>query len=119
MPIVNQIGGEAVILNDLVNRPLSVNLVINATSVSSLDESPELAGWVSRLQLSDCELVMDMNYGRSQNFWQNMAENMGIRFIDGLSALSNQARRSFALWTGIDIMPEWIMTALKESKPVV
>lgn len=117
--IVNQIGGEAISMDALTDRILSVNLVVNATSVSSPDEGMELAELVGRLQLSDCELVIDLNYGRPQNFWQLMAQSKGIRFMDGLSSLANQARRTFSLWTGVDVKPETVVTAMRLAKVTV
>jgi shikimate dehydrogenase len=117
--IVKQIGGEAIILNSLPDRLLPVNLVVNATSVSSPDEAPELAELVNRLQLPNCEMVMDLNYGRSRNLWQDMAQNKGIPFMDGLSSLANQAKRTFALWTGIDVKPEVVVTAIQDSSSAI
>jgi shikimate dehydrogenase len=117
--IVNQIGGEAISMDALLDRVLPVNLVVNATSVSSLDEGQELAELVNRLQLPKCELVMDLNYGRPLNFWQDMAQGKGIRFMDGLSSLSNQAKRTFSLWTGVDVKPEIVVTAIQDSASAV
>ena len=113
--VVKQIGGEAVSLDTLTDRPLPVNLVVNATSVSSPDEAPELSELVNQLQLPNCEMVLDLNYGRSRNFWQDMAHSKGIPFMDGLSSLANQAKRTFALWTGIDVKPDVVVTAIQES----
>jgi len=104
--IANRIGGEPTALSSLRERSIPVNIVVNATSVSSPDESPELAALVAGLDVPGCELVFDLNYGRSQNFWQDMAQARGIRFMDGLSTLAYQARRTFALWTGVQIEPE-------------
>jgi shikimate dehydrogenase len=117
--IVKQIGGEAVSLDILPDRLLSVNLVVNATSVSSPDEAPELAELVNRLQLTNCEMVIDLNYGRYRNFWQDMAQSKGIPFMDGLSSLANQAKRTFALWTGIEVKPEVVITAIQESASAI
>jgi shikimate dehydrogenase len=117
--IVNQIGGEAILMNTLLDRVLSVDLVVNATSVSSPDESMEMAEMVNGLQLSNCELVYDLNYGRSQNFWRDMAQSKSIRFLDGLSSLANQAKRTFALWTGVEIKPEIVLTAIHESTSAI
>ena len=117
--IVNKIGGEALSLSTLADRPLSVNLVVNATSVSSPDEAPELAELVSRLQLPDCEMLIDLNYGRPHNFWQDMAQSKGIPFMDGLSSLANQAKRTFALWTGIEVKPEVVVTAIQDSSSAI
>ncbi|OEU64371.1 MAG: hypothetical protein BBJ57_06825 [Desulfobacterales bacterium PC51MH44] len=113
--IANRFDGEAKPINTLPNQPLAVNILVNATSVSSTDESPELAALMERLELRDCELVLDLNYGRSQNFWQDMALRNGIRFMDGLSTLVNQAKRTFALWTGIQVPPEEVLKVIDEN----
>jgi len=67
------------------------------------------------LDLPNCELILDLNYGRTQNFWQDLARNKGIRFMDGLAPLAYQARRTFALWTGLQVPPEEFLKALDES----
>jgi len=112
--IVHRFSGDAMQIYDLPDRPLPANIVVNATSVSSTDESPELSAVVEKLKVPECELVLDLNYGRTQNFWQDMAKAKGIRFVDGLSPLAFQARRTFALWTGAQVPPEEFLKALDE-----
>lgn len=112
--IVKQFGGEAVTMNTLPDQLLPVNLVINATSVSGPDEAPELAEMVKHLKLHDCEMVIDLNYGRPRNFWREMAQNNGVPFMDGLSSLANQAKSTFALWTGIEVKPEIVIAAIRD-----
>ncbi len=114
--IVKQIGGEAVMLDTLSDQHLPVSLVINATSVSSPDEAPELVEIVNRLNLPHCEMVIDLNYGRPRNFWKEMAQSKSIPFMDGLSSVANQARSTFALWTGIEVDPEIVITAIQDSR---
>jgi shikimate dehydrogenase len=109
-----QIGGEARPLKTISDQSISAKIVVNATSVSSFDEAPELATITDNLKIRDCELVLDMNYGRSQNIWKKMAQANGVRFIDGLSTLANQGRRTFALWTGTDVTSDLFLKALKE-----
>jgi len=108
-------GGEALSLEALAEQPVTANLIVNATSVSSPDESPELAALVGNLKPSGCELLMDLNYGRLENFWRTMARKNGIPFLDGLSALAYQARRTFELWTGLKIPPEEFLKAVESS----
>lgn len=108
------VGGEVLEMSSVPGRLLPVDIVVNATSVSSSEESPEMAAMVRHLEVTDCRLVFDLNYGRRANFWQEMAERKGIQFIDGLSALAFQARRTFALWTGLQVPPEEFIRALKE-----
>lgn len=114
LEIVDRFSGDAMPIYDLPDRPFPANIVVNATSVSSTDESPELAAVVEKLEIPECELVLDLNYGHTQNFWQDMAKARGIRFVDGLSTLAFQARRTFALWTGTQVPPEEFLKALDE-----
>lgn len=111
--IVAQFSGRGVGLSILRGLPLPARIIINATSVSSPDESTELAGLVEKLELRGCELILDLNYGRRRNFWQEKAEKEGVRFMDGLTPLAFQARRTLQLWTGIQVPPEEFLSALE------
>ena len=113
--IVDCFGGKAIPLYALENNPLAVNIVVNATSVSSPDESSEMALLFERLKIEDCELVLDLNYGRSENFWRDLARHNRAQFMDGLSTLAYQSRRTLALWTGIQAPPEEFLKAIDES----
>jgi len=110
--LVSRLGGEALALDTVFDRPVSANIVVNATSVSGYEESPELSARVGRLEVPDCELMLDLNYGRSKNFWQDMARARNVRFMDGLPSLAYQARYTFKLWTGVVVEPEEFITAL-------
>jgi shikimate dehydrogenase len=46
-------------------------------------------------------LVMDANYGLKNEFLAT-ARNVGLKAIDGLEMLIQQAALSFKLWTGLD-----------------
>ena len=107
------VNGVARSIYSLQEQPVAAQLVVNATSVSSHDESPELAALVENLEFPDCELLMDLNYGRLQNFWQMRAAKNHLTFVDGLPALAYQAKRTFALWTGIQISPKEFLAALE------
>jgi shikimate dehydrogenase len=113
--MAERLGGEAISLEEVVASPPGVDMVINATSVSSEDESPEFAALVDRLDLSGCQLLMDLNYGREKNIWERKAATSGVRFIDGLRTLAYQARRTFSLWTGIQVEPNEFLSALNIS----
>jgi shikimate dehydrogenase len=56
--------------------------------------------------------VIDINYGRGDNFWQALARRGQVSFQDGLAMLALQARDSFKLWTGLDLPPEIFKQAL-------
>jgi shikimate dehydrogenase len=111
--IVTQFSGRGVDLGILSGLPLPARIIINATSVSSPEESADMAGLVEKLKLRGCELILDLNYGRRRNFWQEKAEKEGIRFMDGLNPLAYQARRTLQLWTGIQVPPEEFLNALQ------
>jgi len=102
-------------LEALPDRPVTADIVVNATSVSSPIEAPDLALLTQTLQLPACRLVLDLNYGRPQNFWRDMAGRQDIQFMDGLPALAYQARRTFALWTRVQVDPAEFLNALQES----
>ena len=112
--IVHRFGGEALPLYDLADQALTANIVVNTTSVSSPDESPEMKALLENISIKNCELVVDLNYGRSENFWQDMAQRIGAQFMDGLPSLAYQSRRTLALWTGIQVPPEEFLKALDE-----
>ncbi len=113
MDMAERLGGEAVALEDVRAGPVDVDLIINATSVSAEDESPEFAALVGGLTLEGCELLLDLNYGREVNIWEQKAAASGVRFMDGLRPLAYQARRTFALWTGVQVEPNEFLTVLE------
>lgn len=100
-------------LKDLADFPIDVDLIVNATSISSRDDSSEFSGIVDSIKSNGCQLVFDLNYGHRENIWQTLAEKGGIRFMDGLSALAYQARRTFLLWTGQEVPQEEFLKALE------
>jgi shikimate dehydrogenase len=112
--IVDCFGGKAIPLDALEDQPLTVNIVVNATSVSSPDESPEMASLLERFKVKGCELVLDLNYDRSENFWRDLARRNRAQFMDGLSTLAYQSRRTLALWTGIQVPPEEFRKAINK-----
>jgi shikimate dehydrogenase len=111
--ITDRIGGEARPLTSISKEPVNADIIVNATSVSSTEEAPELSAIVEKLQAPKCKLVLDLNYGRVQNFWQDMATSNGIPFMDGLQTLAFQARRTFALWTKIQVDPSEFLKAIE------
>ncbi len=113
MDMAERLGGEAVAFEDVSAGPVDVDLIINATSISAEDESPEFAALVADLELEGSELLLDLNYGREINIWQRKAAASGVRFMDGLRPLAYQARRTFALWTGIQVEPNEFLSTLE------
>ena len=93
---------------------MEVDLIVNTTSVSSSDESSEMAALLEKIEIRGCELVVDFNYGRPQNMWQDMAVRNNIPFMDGLTTLACQARRTFALWTGLQVPPEEFLKVISK-----
>jgi shikimate dehydrogenase len=115
LQMVDCFGGEALPLDDIADQTLSVNIVVNATSVSSPDESLKMNTLLNKLNIKDCELIVDLNHGRIENIWEDLAGRNGARFMDGLSTLAFQCRRTLALWTGIQAPPEEFLKAIDEN----
>jgi shikimate dehydrogenase len=111
--ITRELGGEALCLEDVVSDNITAELLINSTSVSSRNESQDMADLVEKLKIRHCSWIIDLNYGRQDNFWQGLAQKLGTRFMDGLPMLAHQASRSFSLWTGIQIAPAVFLSGLR------
>jgi shikimate dehydrogenase len=113
--ISNNIGGESHPLDDMVSgNKVPANIVVNATPASNADEFPGLKELVNQVNLQDCELLIDLNVGRAHSVWKEVAEKKGIPFIDGMLPLAHQAKRTFALWTGIKADPTEFIDVLKQ-----
>ena len=110
--IVDRFSGEAHSLTSIAEKSLEVDIIVNATSVSNADESSEMDALVGELEAPGCELVIDMNYDRPDNFWEKLAHKQGAQFMDGLKPLAYQARRTLSLWTGLQVPPEAFIDAL-------
>lgn len=104
--IVNKIGGRAMPLEVLAHEPVAADIVINVTSVSDPEESSEMAALVQGLRVPGCGFMVDLNYGRRKSIWKEWAMRQEIAFMDGQTTLAHQARKSFLLWTGVQIPAE-------------
>jgi len=112
--IIKRIGGTGQVLEKMDTTRIRAHIVVNATSVSSRDESPEMADLVSGIHLDDCRMIVDLNYGRNPNIWQELARSQNVSFMDGLPVLAQQARNSFSLWTGMDVDFDQFMKAIED-----
>lgn len=112
--VAGPMGAVPMTLASLPCAAIDAALVVNAMSVSSPEEAPELEGLLGRLTLSNCELVFDINYGREKNIWRNLAMGNFVPFEDGIFMLAHQARRSFELWTGISVDVREFVSALRD-----
>jgi len=110
--IVTRFSGEAHSLAAIADNPPQADIIVNATSVSNMDESSEMDALVREMEVPGCELVVDFNYDRPDNFWEKMARKQGAQFMDGLKPLAYQARRTLSLWTGLQVPPEAFIDAL-------
>lgn len=112
--LVSELGGEALSLEETVSESLGAEILINATSVSGAEESPEMAVLAEKLRLPRCQWVIDLNYGRQDNFWFGLALKLGTRFMDGLPMLAYQASHSFALWTATQVPPAVFLSGMAD-----
>lgn len=109
-----ELGGEGNSLYQVAGVLPQIDLLVNATSVSSPRESPEIKAWLENLSPpANLALVMDINYGRKENVWQEFALRSQAEFMDGLPMLAHQARLSFQIWTGIDASVEEFKAGLE------
>ncbi len=113
--LIDTIGGDPLPLETLHNKTLKADIIINATPVSTFEDSAEMAELLNGLDVKGCQLMIDLNYGRRHTIWEGYARSKGIRFMDGLTTLAHQARRSFLLWTKIDVDPNDFVTVLRKS----
>jgi shikimate dehydrogenase len=65
------------------------------------------------MQIHRCQLIFDLNYGYRDNLWRSLADTHNIPFMDGLSTLAYQARRTFLLWTGQEVPHEEFLRPLR------
>ena len=99
--ITESVGGEPLELRHVSSLSLPISVAVNTTSVSAPEEADEAIADISeRLISKDLKLIFDINYGRTQNIWENCAKRIGCEFSDGRAMLAAQAARSFNLWTG-------------------
>ena len=89
-----------------------LDLAVNATSASS---PAELGPTIPHLPLASGSIMIDLNYGRDFNHFQELAAQAGAAFHDGLGMLAHQARGSFKIWTGIDPGPEPFLESLSQA----
>ncbi len=114
--VTNHIGGgQPNLLSSLADKPIKANIVINATPVSHADEASDLAVLIHRINLCDCQMVVDFNYDIHPNMWRELADRQGIKFMDGLSILGHQAKHMLALfWPGLEIPSAMVTAAVKK-----
>ncbi|KJR43624.1 AroE2 protein [Candidatus Magnetoovum chiemensis] len=112
--IIKKIGGTATSLEIMAKNTPIANIIINTTPISSPDDSPEFARFIANQHFKECELIVDLNYGRQNNIWQSKASELGVPFIDGLTPLAHAARRTLLLWTRIDVEPSEFLKAIDD-----
>jgi len=114
LDIAKNIGGESRPLDDMISgEQFPANIVVNATPASNADEFPGLKELINQVNLKDCELMIDLNVGRAHSVWKELAEKRDVPFIDGMLPLAHQAKRTLALWTGIQADPKEFIDVLE------
>ena len=109
-------GGDPVLLKNALQDKIAANIVINTTSVSNPQEAPELTNLVNRMPLTECQMVVDFNYDKEDNFWCELARTQPCPFLDGLTLLAYQTRHALTLWTGKQIPLQVVSEALQKIK---
>jgi len=100
--LTENLGGSPAPLEDAPKILEKAMLLVNTTDVSEDSGGSELASILKHAgPLRRLKLVIDINYGRTNNIWSLLAQRNTAEFHDGLYMLAAQARRSFNLWTGL------------------
>lgn len=111
-----QFQARPVALDELTNQVTAADLAVNATSVSSPEEAPELADLLAAWNPNGLKAVIDLNYGRQVNIWRTLAQRKKAVFEDGLALLAAQAIHSFRFWTGLEVPWEYYKEAVERIK---
>jgi shikimate dehydrogenase len=111
--LAGAVGGLAAGMDEIDAVGRRADIVINATSVSCPQDGPDLARRIETLPLDNCRLILDLNRDRPASFWHAAADRLGCPFVDGRSTLAFQARRTFFLWTGIEVPVAEFLAALE------
>jgi len=101
--------------NTLSNNELSnINLIVNATPVGmspNMGQSP----WPGNVPFPPHALIYDLVYNPSQTKLVKDARTQGLSAITGRGMLIEQAALAFQLWTGKQVSPEIMLSAMEES----
>ena len=95
-------------------KPLlgNTNIVINTTPVGmfpNINESP----WPNGLPLPGGAFIYDLIYNPSKTNLVTTAHQMGLRAVNGLGMLVEQAALAFEIWTGISAPRNVMVSAVK------
>ena len=105
---------ETVLIDDIKDS-VAYDLIVNATAVSTKEESAGFCSTIENLKVTDCQLVIDINYGRANSFWEQLANRIDAVYEDGLLMLAAQARLSFEIWLNIKPDLEYFLSPLRKS----
>lgn len=106
-------GAAPMAIADLDKTPQNAYLVVNASSVSAPEEAPEMTELLEKCSFPALQQVVDINYGRPVNFWQQLAERHSTPFSDGLPMLAAQAWIAYKYWSGTEKPLADFVAALK------
>ncbi len=110
--LANEFAVSATTITEISKLTDNIDIITNATAVSTAEESPELAAAINSLNFTGLEGVVDINYSRDNSFWEALAGRTGAKFVDGLPMLALQARISFQMWTEISVTKSEYLQAL-------
>ena len=85
------------------------NLVVNATSVGHAGEAPPLKAGM----FAQKGVCYDLNYGHAAMPLRAWCDAAGLRYVDGLGMLVEQAAASFAAWTASHPEGQGLIAALR------
>jgi shikimate dehydrogenase len=87
----------------LADRP--VDLVVNTTPLGMGERAGESV-WPAGVQLPDMAFIYDLVYNPAETALMRDAMQAGLRCVNGLGMLVEQARLAFRIWTGREVYRE-------------
>jgi len=94
--------------SNLLKRDLAeADVVINATSVGMIPDTEESV--ISPRLLKRDAVLMDIVYNPLETRLLAEAKHLGLRTVNGLHMLVNQAAKSFETWTGMNAPSKLMM----------
>jgi shikimate dehydrogenase len=108
------LSSDARLLNELAHIDPATRLIVNTTPVGL---SPNVAAspWPDDVPLPVGALVFDLINNPPRTRFQQQAEQVGLRVMNGWGMLVYQGAAAFTLWTGVEPPADVMMNALRES----
>jgi shikimate dehydrogenase len=90
---------EPLTYRNLHDLGMEANIIVNTTPLGMTPHT-RLAPWPKGVAFPECELVYDLVYNPPKTRFIELAEANGVKAVNGLGMLIQQAALAFEIWTG-------------------